>query len=99
MSVFKILEDEILTLPNGEVFSLNYGEFGRIRGNIAKQGVKTQCRIRLFEMATGKKVGEIMSDLDGKYHFQNLKKIPFFLVAHDPVSQFNAVIQDNVVPK
>ncbi|MCK4100807.1 hypothetical protein [Acinetobacter radioresistens] len=57
------------------------------------------ARVRLFEKLSGKLVVETLTDSLGNYSFKNLSKTSFFLVTHDPASQFNAVIQDNVVPK
>jgi len=71
----------------------------KIIGKVSKLGVKIPCRVRLYEKNSGKKISEVLTDVDGNYTFNNLSKIIFFVIAHDPASQFNAVIQDNVVPK
>lgn len=70
-----------------------------ISGIVNKKGVKIPCRVRLYEKLTGLKVDEKLTDSNGKYQFSGLDPVEFFLVAHDPSSQYNAVIQDNVVPK
>ncbi|ENX07621.1 carboxypeptidase-like regulatory domain-containing protein [Acinetobacter variabilis] len=71
----------------------------KISGTVLKSSAPIPCRIRLYEKLTGTKLNEVLSDANGNYEFTNLEKSKYFLVAHDPASQFNAVIQDNVVPK
>ena len=44
-------------------------------------------------------IADKLTDIHGNYEFDHLTKTRFFIVAHHPASQFNAVIQDNVVPK
>lgn len=71
----------------------------KIIGKVSELGVKIPCRVRLYEKISGKKILEVLTNADGDYEFNNLSKIEFFVIAHDPASKFNAVIQDNVVPK
>lgn len=70
-----------------------------IKGIAKKLGAATQCRVRLFEKQSGTLIADILTDQNGNYEFTNLAKVRFFIVAHDPLTQYNAVIQDNVVPK
>ena len=70
-----------------------------IKGQVKELGNNIPCRVRLFEKSTGRLIADIETDEDGNYVFTNLIKTKFFVVAHHPTSQFNAVIQDNVVPK
>lgn len=70
-----------------------------IKGVVKKQGISIPCRVRLFEKLSGKFVGEVLTDTLGNYKFDHLAKVAFLTIAHDPASQFNAVIQDMVVPK
>ncbi|WP_257222411.1 carboxypeptidase regulatory-like domain-containing protein [Acinetobacter sp. YH12200] len=70
-----------------------------IRGTIKEVGGGIPCRVRLFEKLSGLLVADIATDSAGNYRFSQLMKIRFFIVAHHPATQFNAVIQDNVVPK
>lgn len=70
-----------------------------IRGKVKKTGVATPCRVRLYEKSTGQKLAEVATDIEGNYEFTKVEQVKCFVVAHDPASQFNAVIQDNVVPK
>ena len=39
------------------------------------------------------------SDKDGNYEFAVYSSAPVYIVALDSMREFNAVIQDNVVPK
>lgn len=70
-----------------------------ISGTIKETGVGIPCRVRLFEKISGNLVADIATDHIGNYRFSQLMKTKFFIVTHHPTSQFNAVIQDNVVPK
>lgn len=96
---FLLIPTDVLTAPIGSARSVEYGRFGTIMGSVSKQGVQIPCRVRIYEKSSGLKISETLTDPSGQYYFTNLEKLRFFLVAHDPASQFNAVIQDNVVPK
>lgn len=70
-----------------------------IKGQVRETGAPIPCRLRLFEKLSGRMVAEVVTDQNGFYEFDHLTKTKFFIVAHHPTSEFNAVIQDNVVPK
>ena len=70
-----------------------------IKGQVKEVGVPTPCRLRLFERLTGRFIAEKSTDQNGAYEFDHLTMTKFFIIAHHPTSKFNAVIQDNVVPK
>lgn len=70
-----------------------------IKGQVKTIGVPTPCRVRLFEKLTGRIIEDKATDQNGYYEFDQLANTVFFIVAHHPASQYNAVIQDNVVPK
>lgn len=70
-----------------------------IKGQVKETNVPVPCRLRLFEKLSGRMILEAATDQNGFYEFNHLTKTKFFIVAHHPASQFNAVIQDNVVPK
>ena len=70
-----------------------------IKGQVKEVGAPIPCRVRLFEKLSGRLIADKLTDIYGNYEFDHLNKIKFFIVAHHPTSQFNAVIQDNVVPK
>lgn len=74
--------------------------FYSIQGIALKQGVVYKnCDVRLHEKSTGMLVNRTITKEDGSYAFRNLKKCEFILIATDYARNFNAVIQDNVVPK
>ena len=81
--------DGVLTLSNGLA----------IKGQVKELGNNIPCRVRLFERQTGRLINEVLTDNSGNYEFDHLTQAKFFLVAHHPQNQYNAVIQDNVVPK
>ena len=81
--------DGVLTLLNGL----------EIKGQVKELGSNIPCRVRLFERQTGRLINEVVTDNSGNYEFDHLAMGTFFIIAHHPASQYNAVIQDNVVPK
>ena len=71
-----------------------------IKGQVKEENTPIPCRVRLFERKAGLLMAEVATDNQGHYAFYNLNdEERFFVVAHHPQLQFNAVIQDNVVPK
>lgn len=70
-----------------------------IKGSVSELNTPIPCRVRLFEKISGRLIADKLTDKNGFYEFDHLTKTKFFIVAHHPASQFNAVIQDNVVPK
>lgn len=81
--------DSVLTSDNGL----------SIKGQIKEKNVPIPCRVRLFERQSGRLVFETVADSAGNYTFNHLSLTSFFVVAHHPKNQFNAVIADRVVPK
>lgn len=79
------------------VLTTNKGLF--IKGQTQALGNNTRCRVDLFEKSSGRLIANQLSDENGYYEFDHLTETRFYLVAHHPASQYNAVIQDNVVPK
>lgn len=70
-----------------------------IRGMVTEKNIAIPCRIRLYEKLSGRLIAEVPTNEQGNYEFNHLSNAKFFIVAHHPTSKFNAVIQDNVVPK
>jgi len=87
----------VINCPNDRIFSDDVGL--RIKGTVNEKATPIPCRVRLFHKNTGRLLKDIATDSIGKYEFDKLLKEKYFVVAHHPASQFNAVIQDNVVPK
>lgn len=82
------------------VDSLSSFNSHKISGRVSKLSTPFPCYVRLYERLSGRLVSQVLSDTNGNYFFDGLSsEFSFFLVAHDPISQYNAVIQDNVVPK
>lgn len=70
-----------------------------IKGQVKKQNIPFHCRVRLHEKQTGRIIFDVETDENGFYEFNHLNKAKFYVVAHHPAGEFNAVIQDNVEPK
>lgn len=70
-----------------------------IKGVVFEMGDNIPCRVRLFHKSSGRLIWDVVTDEHGNYVFPRLIKAKYCIVAHHPVSKFNAVIQDNVVPK
>ncbi|WP_180128154.1 MULTISPECIES: carboxypeptidase regulatory-like domain-containing protein [unclassified Acinetobacter] len=73
---------------------------GKIAGQVKKLGLAYPCFVSVHERV-GRKLLEIkQTDRHGNYYFENLNPgFKFIVMAVDHASRFNAVIQDNVVPK
>ena len=70
-----------------------------ISGSVKKLNIPFPCRVRLFERLSGRLINEVLTDNSGNYEFNHLTANKFFIVAHHPLNQYNAVIADLVVPK
>ncbi|MDH0033108.1 MULTISPECIES: carboxypeptidase regulatory-like domain-containing protein [unclassified Acinetobacter] len=81
--------DGVLTLLNGLA----------IKGQVKQTNIPIPCRVRLFERLTGRLINEVLTDSSGNYEFDHLAMGTFFIIAHHPLNQYNAVIADLVVPK
>lgn len=94
--------------PSGNYLNGAYHEsFGKsntvakIKGTVKKMGVNnSQALVVLFNKATLLPALSARPDPAGNYKFIGINKDDAFVVmAFDANKQFNAVIQDNVVPK
>ena len=70
-----------------------------IKGKVSEKNTPIPCRVRLFEKLSGRLIADVLTDINGNYEFDHLTETEFFIVAHHPESQFNAVIQDNIIPE
>lgn len=94
----KVVQSIALVFKNNIAFKT--ADAKSIKGQVQEKKIPLPCRVRLFERKAGLLMSEVMTDNQGYYTFSNLNdEERFFVVAHHPASQFNAVIQDNVVPK
>lgn len=82
------------------VLTENQG-FGQIKGTTKKIGENySPVPVCVFRRDNRQLLWETLSKPDGTYRFGNISKdLECFVVAFDPNNQYNAVIQDNVVPK
>ncbi len=72
----------------------------RIKGSIKKLGANYAFqKVCLYSCANNQLIESTASDKDGNYEFEVYSSTPVYVVAFDNAKQFNAVIQDNVVPK
>lgn len=79
------------------VLSINNGL--SIKGQIKQKDLPYVCRVKLYEKNTSRLISEVLTDQEGFYEFNHLSKKIFTIIAHDPSNKFNAVIQDNIIPK
>lgn len=71
-----------------------------IQGTVKRLGVSdTHAKIAILEKNSFDVLDIKSPNTDGTYEFKALKKIPFIIIAVDLSKKFNAVIQDNIVPK
>ena len=73
-----------------------------IEGMVKKLGFAFSypCQVFLLDRSNMQVIRKTLSDNHGKYRFEGLRQnYEYTIVATDPRKQFNAVIQDNVVPK
>lgn len=73
----------------------------KVTGSVKKLGQQYQnATIVLYSKANLQPIAVRKPDQNGNYHFLGLNTdLKTFIVAFDQKQQFNAVIQDNVVPK
>lgn len=73
--------------------------FYKIKGFVFKKGIKIPCRVDLYYRNTKKLAKTVTTDNQGYYQFDDIELGRYFIVAHDPDGEYNAVIQDNIIPK
>lgn len=73
----------------------------KIKGSTKRLGEKYKdCVVVLYSKANLQPIAARKPDQDGNYSFLGLNtELKTFIVAFDKQQKFNAVIQDNVVPK
>ncbi|ARU21604.1 HPr kinase [Ralstonia solanacearum] len=83
---------------HGELPSSRTRDFwgnGRVQGKVSIEGTPAARKVRLFDVLTGLLIAEAWSRKDGFYRFDFLDTDrDYFVLAHDHVRQFNAVIAD-----
>lgn len=73
--------------------------FKEIKGTIFKHGVNyAHQKVCLYSRTNNQLIAITTSDESGNYAFRVSSATPVYIVALDHQQQFNAVIQDSVVP-
>ncbi|HQZ60048.1 MAG TPA: hypothetical protein PLQ39_10255 [Acinetobacter sp.] len=100
----KLAERKYIVIPNiGKrmitVLNSNQG-FGKVGGTIKKLGQNySPVPVCLFRRDNRLLLWETKSKPDGSYSFRNVAVgLECFAVAFDPNNQYNAVIQDKILP-
>lgn len=70
-----------------------------IKGKVLELGGKYHGAIQLYNSSNGRLEKTVMTDTYGNYEFKSLQIKKYFIVARHATALYNAVIQDNVVPK
>ena len=70
-----------------------------IAGRTIENGSPKSKLVRVYSRANGSLITTIKSNANGFYKIYLPRDLAYTLVAIDENKQFNAVIQDNVVPK
>lgn len=74
---------------------------GSVKGSVLELSnpLKSPSVVRCYNRASGSLECEVRNVMDG-YTFQGLNALhAYTIIAIDPLRRYNAVIQDNVVPK
>jgi hypothetical protein len=70
---------------------------GRVVGKVSIESTPASRKVRLFDALTGILVAELWSAVNGAYAFNQLDaRRDYFVLAHDHIRQFNAVVADFV---
>ncbi|MEG1091566.1 MAG: hypothetical protein RSE38_09570 [Acinetobacter sp.] len=67
-----------------------------IRGITTKQGVPTSCLVRVYNRNSGELLSVTTSKSDGSYVLFGSQRDPNYVIAIDPLSEYNLAAQDNV---
>lgn len=70
-----------------------------IAGVTTQLGIPVSRKVRAYMRSTGVLIGSVVSDMSGQYKMYLPESLAYTIVSIDPDKHFNAVIQDNVVPK
>ena len=72
----------------------------KIAGSTKKLGANYAFqKVCVYSRITNQLIAITESDKDGNYELEVYSSAPVYVVALDSMREFNAVIQDNVVPK
>lgn len=75
------------------------GGAGTIQGTVTIENIPGARQVRLFDKRTGLLVAETWSSPTGQYQFSHIDASrEYFVVAHDHLRVYNAVVQDMLTP-
>ena len=75
------------------------GDFGKVAGTTYQQGVPISARIKIMSRHNLNGLADLKSDSSGAYSIYLPRFAKYTIFSLSPSGKFNAVIQDNVVPK
>lgn len=87
---------DILTPIN---LSIHAQKWTAIVGRIYELGIPVARQVNIYNRNNGMLIATTKSDADGRYRVNAPLINAYTITSIDPKRQFNAVIQDNVVPK
>lgn len=67
-----------------------------IKGITTKNGVSISCEVRAYSRLTGALLSKAYSNSSGKYILFGKHSQPNYVIATDPLNQYNIAAQDNV---
>lgn len=70
-----------------------------IAGQIQKMGTPIKNTLKIMPSSLGRVIKTVITDDDGRYKAYVPLDQAYLVYTQDNLKQFNAVIQDNVVPK
>lgn len=72
----------------------------KIAGQVTELKNGLKAIVQIYSKSNNQLLGSTLTDSLGHYQFTGLQQASkYFLVSHHPTVRYNAVIQDNVVPK
>ena len=75
------------------------GDFGKVAGTTYQQGVPISARIKIMSRHNLNGFADLKSDSNGMYSVYLPKFAKYTIISLNLSGKFNAVVQDNVVPK
>ena len=79
--------------------NIYHGGTGTIQGTVTIENIPGARQVRLFDKRSGLVVAETWSSPTGHYEFNNVAADrEYFVVAHDHLRVYNAVVQDMLTP-
>ena len=77
------------------IFTVERGAKALLKGMTTKQGVPLSCPVMIYDRRTGALLSRTTSKEDGRYYALG-NHSGNFVIATDPLSQYNIAAQDNV---